>query len=112
MDNLQGVSVHTGFPNAGTDSSLQALNLNKLLVAHGASTYYMQVAGNSWRSMAIFSGDIVIVDRALKARPNDLVVWWLDDSFELSPQHKVPIDAVVFGVITSTIHQFRNSPNL
>lgn len=102
-----GVSVHTGFPNPGTDASLQSLNLNQLLIEHGASTYLMKITEQSWRSLGIFPGDIVIVDRALEPRTNDLIIWWHDDTFTLSAKHALPAEAVVFGVVRATIHQFR-----
>ncbi len=106
-DNPEGVSVHAGFPNPGTDRSLQALNLNTLLIAHSASTYFMQIAGNDWRGIGVFNGDIAIVDRAISASPNDLMVWIYEDSLALSPRHRVPDGASVFGVVTATIHQFK-----
>ena len=105
----QGVSIHAGFPNPATDASLQNLNLNTLLVAHSLSTYFMRIAGDNWREMGIFDEDIVIIDRALAAGSNDLMVWWHEDIFALSPKHKVPKDAVTFGVVTATIHQYRRN---
>jgi hypothetical protein len=105
-DVLSGVSVHTGFPNPGTDASLQSLNLNQLLIEHSASTYLMKIVEQSWQALGIFPDDIVIVDRALEPHANDLVIWWHDDTFAVSPKHALPAEAVVFGVVRATIHQF------
>lgn len=102
-----GVSVHTGFPNPAIDASLADLDLNKLLINHSAATYLMRIAGGEWRALGIFTNDIVVVDRAVTAHSNDIVAWWHDDSFMLSHLHQVPKDATVWGVITSTIHQFK-----
>jgi len=102
-----GVSVHDGFPNSATDTSLQTLDLNQLLINHPISTYMMRITGNDWQNEGIFDSDIAIIDRALKPRPNDLVVWWKDDIFVISRFHQVPEDAVCFGIITSIIHQYR-----
>lgn len=102
-----GVSVHDGFPNPATDSSLQLLDLNSLLIKHRISTYFMRIAGDDRREQGIFDGDIVIIDRALKPKRNDLVVWWEGETFRLSPKHAVPLDTPTWGVVTSTIHQFR-----
>lgn len=107
IEHLDGVSIHTGFPNPAIDASLKDLDLNRLLVHHSAATYYMQIAGNSWEQLGIFNGDIAIVDRAITAYPNDIVVWWRDDTFTLTPLHKTPKHAVVWGVITATIHRFK-----
>jgi DNA polymerase V len=109
-ENPDGVSVHDGFPNPATDSSLQLLDLNKLLIRHRISTYFMRIAGNDWQEQGIFDGDIVLVDRALKPRSNDLVIWWEGESFHISPKHAVPPDTPTWGVVTFTIHQFRGTP--
>ncbi|MBA3758141.1 hypothetical protein H0X10_00720 [Candidatus Saccharibacteria bacterium] len=102
-----GVSEHAGFPNPATDRSLQNLDINILLIRHSASTYLMRIAGNEWRVLGIFNKDIVIVDRALGARANDLVVWWQGENFVISHQNQVPQETETWGVVSATIHQFR-----
>ncbi len=104
-----GVSVHRGFPNPAADKAFKTLDLNQLLVEHTASTYYFRIAGNDWQDIGIFDGDIAIIDRALDARGNDIVVWWRADSseFAISACSKMPKDASMWGVLTATIHQFR-----
>ena len=104
-----GVSVHSGFPNPATDKAFATLDLNRLLIEHSLSTYYFRIAGDDWQSVGIFDGDIAIIDRALSAKPNDLVIWWQDNTsqFAVSPCNKMPKDARSWGVVTATIHQFR-----
>ena len=101
-----GVSEHAGFPNPATDRSLQNLDINSLLIQNSASTYLMRIEGNEWRSLGIFDGDIVLVDRALAVRRNDLVVWWQEESFVISHQSQVPADTATWGAVTAAIHQF------
>ena len=105
----EGVSVHSGFPNPATDTSLRTLDLNKILVAHSASTYFFRVRGRDWEDSGIFDGDVAIVDRALDPRPADVVLWWggTHGQFSVSTYKRMPSDAALWGVITSTIHQFR-----
>lgn len=103
----ENVSVHMGFPNAAADASLQGLDFNQLLIHHSTATYTMRVAGNAWAGQGIFDGDIALIDRALLAKPNDIVAWIQDDDFAMSPKHKVPNGAVVWGIVTTVIHQFR-----
>lgn len=105
----QGVSVHAGFPNPATDKSLRSLDLNQLLIEHSVSTYYFRIRGNNWQDVGIMDGDIAIVDRALNARPTDLVIWWRegDDGFSVSTTKDIPKDVSSWGVVTATIHQFR-----
>lgn len=102
-----GVSVHMGFPNPAADASLQPLDFNRLLIHNNAATYVMRIAGNAWVEQGISDGDFVLIDRALVAKPNDIVAWIRDDEFALSPKHRVPLEAAVWGVATSVIHPFR-----
>jgi hypothetical protein len=106
-----GVSEHTGFPNPATDTSLNGLDLNKLLVVHSASTYFFRVRGNEWEGMGVFDGDLAIIDRALDARQTDTVIWWdgRGEQFSISGYRQVPDDAIIWGVVTSTIHQHRKA---
>lgn len=102
-----GVSEHTGFPNAATDSRLSALDLSKILVRNPSSTFYMRIEGDSGSDYTIFAEDIVVIDRALTPRSKDLVVWW-DDGFMISRTNKLPNDVVPWGVITHVIHNYRD----
>jgi DNA polymerase V len=108
-ESQDGVSVHAGFPNPATDKSLHGLDLNKLLVRHAASTYLFRVRGNNWENAGVFDGDIAIVDRALDPRKNDVVLWWDETGgeFAITTYSTMPTGAAVWGVITSSIHEFR-----
>lgn len=105
--NPDGVVVRDGFPNPATDTSLQSLDLNSLLITHSATTYLMRLEGREWEHLGIFDGDIVIVDRSLNARPNDLVVWTQAERLIISYKNNVEDGCLAWGVITSAIHQFR-----
>lgn len=101
-----GVSIHTGFPNPGTDTRLKSLDLNNLLVHNSASTFIMRIAGHEWQASGLFDGDIAIIDRALLALPNDIVIWWKDGDFAISSCQRMRPDATIWGVVTATVHQF------
>ena len=103
-----GVQVHSGFPNPAADASLQTLDFNQLLIQNSAATFAMRIAGNAWTEQGIFSGDLVLIDRALSPRQNDVVAWVRHDEFVLSPKHTVDIDGAVWGVVTTIIHPFRH----
>lgn len=106
-----GVSVHSGFPNPATDTSLQALDFNKLLVQHTVSTYMFRVQGNDWQNSGIFDNDIAVIDRALDPRKNDIVLWWNESlgEFAISYYSAMPVGASTWGVVTTTIHQIRKT---
>jgi DNA polymerase V len=104
-----GVSVHTGFPNPAIDQRLQALDFNKILVRHAASTYMFRLRGNEWEDAGIYDGDIAVVDRNLDPKKSDAVLWWNEPKgeFSISKYTDMPKTATCWGVITSTIHQLR-----
>lgn len=105
----EGVSVHTGFPNPAIDATRHELDLNRLLIRHHAGTYMMRIEGNDWASSGIFDGDIAIVDRVLTPHTNDTIIWWYDGDFVISPRSRMRPEATVWGVVTATIHQFREA---
>ncbi len=102
-----GVSIHAGFPNPASDKNLVSLDLNQLLVRRATSTFLFRVRGTSGEDFGIFDGDVAVVDRALDPRKQDLVIWWNDDTFRIARYDTLVEDQAAWGVITSTIHQFR-----
>lgn len=107
-DQMDGVSAHVGFPNPALDTSLDTLDLNKLLVQHPAGTYFMRISGNDWQEVGIFDGDIALVDRVVSAHANDLIVWWEGESFVISRPAKLPKGVGHWGVVTSVIHPYQS----
>ena len=67
-------AVYAGFPSPGEDYVEPSLNLHDLVVAHPNSTYFIRVSGASMNGACIRAGDIVVVDRALTAIHNKIVV--------------------------------------
>ena len=69
--------VPAGFPSPGDDYIDQTLDLNEL-VKHPSDTYLVKVEGDSMINAGIYDGDILVVDRALEADNNKVVVANLD----------------------------------
>jgi DNA polymerase V len=63
-----------GFPAPGDDQVERPLDLNDLLIDHPEATFFVRVEGDSMEGAGIFSGDILVVDRALTVRSGDIVV--------------------------------------
>lgn len=57
----------------GISSSIAGANLNELLVEHPLSTYFMRVA-TDMPALGLMAEDILVVDRGLEPKKNDLVV--------------------------------------
>jgi len=63
-----------GFPAPGDDMVEKALDLNELLIERPHSTFFIRVEGDSMEGVGIFSGDILVVDRAITPRDGSIVV--------------------------------------
>lgn len=101
-----GVAVHAGFPNPSSDTTINTIDLNKQLIQHSIGTYFMRIEGNEWCDFGIFANDVLIIDRVLVPRKNDLIIWWDSDSFRLSHRASLPAGRECWGVVTTAIHQY------
>ncbi len=63
-----------GFPAPTDDYSDGQLDLNDLLIDNPHSTFFVKVEGDSMEGAKIFSGDILVVDRAPSPKHNSIVV--------------------------------------
>jgi hypothetical protein len=102
-----GVSIHTGFPNAAADRRLSSLDLNQLLVRNPSSTFLFRIRGEQGIMQGIFDGDIAVVDRVAAPRGQDLVLWHDGQRFNLSRPTRVAAGSVRWGTVTAVIHQYR-----
>ncbi|HEX9664522.1 MAG TPA: translesion error-prone DNA polymerase V autoproteolytic subunit [Patescibacteria group bacterium] len=120
---VEGVSA--GFPSAADDYIETKLDLNEHLIKHPAATFFVRVEGSSMIKAGIQSGDILIVDRALEAGDNQIVIALINGEFTvkrishdknkvyLTPANPAfqPIEVTsemdfeVWGVVTYVIHQ-------
>jgi len=66
--------VPAGFPSPADDYIDRSLDLNEFLVRHPAATFFIRVSGDSMTGAGIFSGDILVVDRAEQAGHNSIVI--------------------------------------
>ena len=118
-------NVQAGFPSPAEDYLDKTLDLNELLIAHPAATFFVRVSGDSMRGAGIFSGDVLVVDRSLEATDNKIVVALVNGEFtvkrlkvrdgriRLVPENpaypilelKEESDFQVWGVVTYVIHK-------
>lgn len=122
---LQNSRVNAGFPSPADDYVELKLDLNKFLIKHPSATFYVRVNGNSMQDAGIKDGDMLIVDRALEPKNNDIVVCIIDGEFTVkrikkskgsiylipeNPDYK-PVkiteqnDFQVWGVVSFIIHK-------
>ena len=121
---LFGCPIPAGFPSPADDHLDAPLDLTRHLFRNPASTFLARVSGDSMTGVGIHPGDLVAVDRALRAGHGSIVVavvegehtikrlqvragqpWLVAENARYPP---VPINPdtglVVWGVVTHVIH--------
>lgn len=118
--------VQAGFPSPAEDLGAQRIDLTQILITHPQATYFLRASGHSMVEAGIFDKDILVVDRAIKARHNHIVVAIVDGDFtvkqyfqragriKLKAANPTFADIVpregqileVWGVVTNCIKQF------
>jgi DNA polymerase V len=66
--------VSAGFPSPADDYVEQTLDPAALLVRRPAATFFVRVSGPSMIGAGVLNGDILVVDRSIEARADDVVV--------------------------------------
>jgi len=127
---FQILQVSAGFPSPAESAAERSLNLHDLLVQHSAATFFIRVEGDSMQDAGIFSGDILVVDRAVKAKSGHIVVAILHEEFTVKrlriEEYSVRLEAAnpnypdipvkedmnfqIWGVVRYAIHQLSQSP--
>ena len=66
--------VSAGFPSPAADYEDERLDINDYLVRNAVATFFFPVEGHSMEGAEIFSGDILVVDRSIRARDGHIIV--------------------------------------
>ena len=133
-DNLKKIHVYeggvsAGFPSPADDYLDVDLNLHQYLVKHPASTFFIIAKGHSMEKAGIGDEDLLVVDKSLEAKSNDIVIAVVNGEFTVKrylninnkfilraetelnnyPDIKIDesIDFEIWGVVTHTIHNHR-----
>jgi DNA polymerase V len=122
---LFSAKVAAGFPSAADDHLEAELDLNKYLIKHPSATFFVRAKGDSMQEAGIFDNDLLIVDRSLDYKNNDIVIAAVGGEltvkrlcvqsgqpylYPANPNYKpIPIkegsDLHVLGVVIHAIHQ-------
>ena len=78
---LAGTAIAAGFPSPAEEYVEIALDLNKELIKHPASTFYARVKGDSMVDAGIQDGDLLVIDKALEPKEGTVAVCYLDGEF-------------------------------
>ena len=125
LEQFFGIS-HRGAQHVSADPFTdRGIDLNEQLVRNKPSTFFMRVSGDAMTGAGIFNGDVVIVDRSVKAASGKVVIALLNGEMLIRRLEKTfnklrlvpetprlsPIDIdlsgaefSVWGVVTYVIH--------
>lgn len=121
---LYSNKISAGFPSPADDYIETKLDLNRYLIKHPASTFFVRVSGDSMINAGIQSGDMLIVDRGVEPTDGKIVIAALDgeltvkrlfkkngqlkllaENANYQPIHIVEQDMVIWGVVIHVIHE-------
>jgi len=117
--------VQAGFPSPADDFVEKSIDLNEELIRNPEATFFVRVQGNSMKDAHIQDGDILVVDRSIQPKDNQIVVAMLDGDFTVKRLRKrgeqhfleaenasfapIPVgenqELVIWGVVTFVIHR-------
>jgi len=75
---LDTVKVSAGFPSPAADYEESRLDINEYLVRNPVSTFFFPVQGDSMEGAEIHDGDILVVDKSVRARHGHIVIAFID----------------------------------
>jgi len=118
-DVSSGVVYHAGFPNAGEDRQGLALSLDALAIRHRVSTYLWRLPDDGIPELGWQGRSVVVVDRALNPRENDLLVALIEEDFVVrrfrdkhlyrpDGERETAEQASVWGVVTHVLQEYRS----
>ena len=117
--------ISAGFPSPATDYMENKLDLNEYLIKHPAATFIVKTSGSSMINADIYSGDLLIVDRSLTPKNNNIVIASIfgdltvkkikkkekslflvsDNQDYPGIQVKEEMECFIWGVVTYIIHE-------
>lgn len=117
--------VSAGFPSPAEDYIEGNLDLNAHLIQNPAATFFLRVSGDSMTGAGIHSGDLLLVDRSLTPKTNDIVIaaihneltvkrlgqykerWFLQSENPDYPCLEIPEDSHIWGVVKYSIRSLK-----
>lgn len=78
---LTETGISAGFPSPAQDFMDLSIDLNRELIRNPSSTFYGRVRGDSMTDAGISDGDLLIIDKSLKATDGKIAVCFIDGEF-------------------------------
>ncbi|WP_071884464.1 LexA family protein [Hymenobacter sp. APR13] len=118
------VGLSCGFPSPADDYQTELVDLNRLMLRHPDASFLARAAGESMTGAGIHDGDVLAVDRSMRARNGDIVVACVEGEYTVKRLEKRPDSAAllaanpayppivvrnaddlrIFGVVVAVLH--------
>ncbi len=118
-------TVSAGFPTPADDHTERSLDLNNHLINNPSATFFVRASGDSMIHAGIFDGDLLIVDKSIKADNGKIVIAAINGDLTVkrlvyktgkvflapeNPRYRTieltsDIETVIWGVVTNVIHK-------
>lgn len=119
--------ISAGFPSPADDYLEDTIDLNREIIKNPSSTFYGRVKGVSMVDAGIFPKDILVIDKSLESKNEDIVICYIEGEFTLKrirkdktgiwlipeSSHYKPIqitedmEFLIWGVVTHVIKSMR-----
>ncbi|MEO8148543.1 MAG: translesion error-prone DNA polymerase V autoproteolytic subunit [Bacteroidia bacterium] len=76
-----GTYIPAGFPSPAADYEEDRIDMNELLIKHPSSTFFIKVEGKSMINAFIPNKALLVVDKSITAKNNDIVVAVINGEF-------------------------------
>ncbi|MES2588513.1 MAG: translesion error-prone DNA polymerase V autoproteolytic subunit [Bacteroidota bacterium] len=80
---LVNTGISAGFPSPAMDFDENKIDLNRHLIKRPASTFFGRVKGNSMEGAGIYDGNLLIIDKSIKPKSEQIAVCFIDGEFTI-----------------------------
>ena len=118
--------ISAGFPSPALDFIDLSIDMNKYLIKRPTSTFYGRVKGQSMKDVGISDGDLLVIDKSIAPKDDQVAVCYLDGEFTLKKiklekdicwlipaneeyqpiQVTIQNDFLIWGIVTHVIKAF------
>ncbi|MBU2901824.1 S24 family peptidase [Maribacter dokdonensis] len=96
--------TQTGFSSPATHYAEPRIDLNEVLVINSSATFFIRVVDDEHNEVGINTNDVLIVDKSITPKRNQLVLATVEDSFKIIKIDETSLSELnIWGTITYII---------
>lgn len=85
---LVDMRLSCGFPSPAADYESELVDLNRLMLRHPDASFLARAMGDSMQGAGIHDGDVLAVDRSMRAEDGDIVVACVEGEYTVKRLQK------------------------